>query len=240
MKGTIASHLQEPKPELSPRFQALFPPGAVAAELRGVGRESWLSTDEAEAVKNAVPKRVREFAAGRACARRALRELGIHDSVIRVAPDRQPVWPEGTAGSISHTTGLCAAVVAPRHLLPGLGVDCEVVGKVGRDLWPTICGSEEAAWCSALPVGERHAAVALIFSAKEAFYKCQYPLTAEWLDFHDIRVEPLDWGSEGGQFQVHSLRSLCIAAHGPLPVGRYTFNEGFVTTGVALLARSAP
>ena len=239
VKGTITSHLEDPKPVLSSRVQALFPPGAVAAEFRGTGSESWLHPDEAGAVKNAVPKRVREFAAGRACARRALHELGIDDYVIRVAPDRQPLWPDCVAGSITHTTGLCAAVVAPRQLLPGLGVDCEVVGKVSRDLWPTICGTEEAAWCAALPAAERHAAVALIFSAKEAFYKCQYPLTAEWLDFHDIRVEALDWGGEGGRFAVHCARPLAIEAYAPLPIGRYTFNDGFITAGVALTSRTS-
>jgi 4'-phosphopantetheinyl transferase EntD len=29
----------------------------------------------------------------------------------------------------------------------------------------------------------------VIFSAKEAFYKCQYPVTARWLEFEDAHVE---------------------------------------------------
>ena len=63
---------------------------------------------------NAVPKRIQEFADGRLCARRALEEFGVTNFPIRMARDRQPVWPDSLIGSITHTAGLCAAVVAER------------------------------------------------------------------------------------------------------------------------------
>jgi 4'-phosphopantetheinyl transferase EntD len=233
VKESTESHFVGAEPTLSPLLQKLFPAGTVAAEIRGAGRESWLFPEEAEFVKRAIPKRVREFAAGRACARLALEGLGVRDFILRVGDDRAPIWPDSVIGSISHTTGLCGAVVANQDLVAGLGVDMEVVDKVGRDLWPTICRPEEAAWHGTLPQGEQEGAVALLFSAKEAFYKCQYPLTGEWLDFHDLRIEPLSWSVGEGAFAVHAERSIAAMQHGPFE-GRYRFHDGVVTTGVAL------
>lgn len=237
VKESTESHFVGAEPGLSPVLQTLFPVGTVAAEIRGAGRESWLFPAEAEFVKRAIPKRVREFAAGRACARRALEELGIRDFILRVGDDRQPIWPDSVVGSISHTADLCGAVVANKDLVAGLGIDMEVVDRVGRDLWPTICRPEESAWHGTLPQSEREYAVALLFSAKEAFYKCQYPLTGEWLDFHDLRIEPLPWSAEEGAFAVHAERSIAAMQRGSFK-GRYRFRDGVVTTGVALLRRA--
>ena len=52
---------------LSTRLGSLFPPGAVAADLRGPGDPKLLLAAEAMYLGRAVPKRVQEFAAGRLC-----------------------------------------------------------------------------------------------------------------------------------------------------------------------------
>ena len=76
---------------------------------------------------------------------------------------------------------------------------------------------------------------ALIFAAKEAFYKCQYPLTGEALNFHDARVEVPDFGASEGLFSIHPMRELAIARESALPLqGRYLGHEGFITAGVSL------
>ena len=110
---------------LSATFASLFPSGVVAAELRAPGDASLLLPAEAQDMSNAVPKRMQEFAAGRLCARRALAEFGVADFPVRVARDRQPLWPGFLVGSITHTAGICAAVVAERARLIALGVDTE-------------------------------------------------------------------------------------------------------------------
>jgi 4'-phosphopantetheinyl transferase EntD len=213
----------------------LFPDGVAAAEMREAGDPSLLYPEEAACVQRAVVKRVREFAAGRACARRALAEIGIDDCPILVAHDRQPIWPDSVIGSITHTTGLCAAVVARKGSEIGLGLDCEVVSKVTEDLWPTICRPEETVWIESLPPSQRAAAAALLFSAKEAFYKCQYPVTGQWLDFHDIRVEPAGWDAQGAEFAVYPMRTLEVDRLAVAPMmGRYRFDDGFVMSGIAL------
>jgi 4'-phosphopantetheinyl transferase EntD len=217
---------------LSPDVQALFPAGAIAAQMRTPGNASELFPAEAEHVSRAVPKRVQEYAAGRTCARRALAEFGFHDYVLRTAGDRQPVWPESMVGSISHTTGFCVAVVGARNRFLALGVDSEVVGAASTDIWATVCGPEESLWLDSLPNLQQPAAVTLLFCAKEAFYKCQYPLTGEWLDFHDLRVEPLDWGPARSAFAVHPVRPLAAAPYATAVVGQYLFHDGLVTAGV--------
>ena len=188
-------------------------------------------------MKKAVLKRVQEFAAGRLCARALLAEFGIHDFPIKVADDRQPVWPETLVGSITHTAGLCAAVVAPRSVLRAVGLDSEVAGSVKAELWPSICTADEIDWLRSLPQAQQAMAATLIFSAKEAFYKCQYPLAREWLGFHDARVEVLSWGAPRGTFMIHATRRIALAERAALPLqGRYSFHEQFLTAGIALSA----
>jgi 4'-phosphopantetheinyl transferase EntD len=231
-----ASSQLPPNPaRLSPAIARLFPPGVIAAEMREPGEAALLYPSEAAQVSRAVPKRVREFAAGRACARRALGELGIEGFELRAAPDRQPMWPSSVIGSITHTRGLCAAVVAEKGHLAAIGIDSEGVGNASQDIWDSICGPAETAWRRSLPDSQQAAAVTLLFCAKEAFYKCQFPLTGEWLDFHDLRVEPQAWGAPESRFAVHFMRSLAIEAHRTLPpIGRYRVHAGIVTAGVAL------
>ncbi len=225
---------------LSTRFRDLFTAGVVAAELRAAGDPALLLPAEASHLGHAVPKRIQEFAAGRLCARRAMAELGIRDFALRAADDRQPVWPDGIVGSITHTAGLCVAVAAEKRLVAALGIDSEVVGEVTGDIWPTICGPGEQAWLDLLPAQERAAGITLIFSAKEAFYKCQYPIAGERLNFHDLFIEPVAWGGAGAAFKVHATRRLKFAEHAVLPmVGQYLFHEQFVSAGLALPAAAA-
>jgi 4'-phosphopantetheinyl transferase EntD len=220
---------------LSTLLGTLFPPGAVAADLRGPGSPDLLLPAEAMHMGRAVPKRVQEFAAGRLCARRALAEFGIVDFPIRVADDRQPIWPDSFVGSITHTEGYGAAVVAERRRIRALGLDSEIVGQVKAPLWATICTPSEIAWLRSLPPSEQAAAATLIFSAKEAFYKCQYPLTRERLDFLDAMVETATWPASNGTFSIHSTRRIGFADHTAMPLkGRYLFHGKEVTAGIAV------
>jgi 4'-phosphopantetheinyl transferase EntD len=220
---------------LSTRLGSLFPPGAVAAELREPGDPRLLLPAEAMCLGRAVPKRVQEFAAGRLCARRALAEFGIFDFPIEVADDRQPIWPDCVVGSITHTAGFGAAVVAERQSAAALGLDSEVVGDVHAEVWPSICLPIELSWVESLPASEQAAAVTLIFSAKEAFYKCQYPLVRERLNFDDVSVEAAAWGASNGVFRIHATRNIALGTRTALPMqGRYLYHERLVTTGMAL------
>jgi 4'-phosphopantetheinyl transferase EntD len=235
--GPIFSGNEQRNPALlSPTIASLFPPGVAAAELRTPGDLELLDSSERAAVAGAVETRAREFAAGRLCARRALAELGL-ERPVRAAPDRQPIWPEGVVGSITHTQGYAAAVVAPRPVLAALGLDTERAGRVKPELWPKICVDEEIAWLESLDREEQAVGATLIFAAKEAFYKCQYPSTRQWLNFGDVRVA-VGEGGEVGSLCVVPLRPIAflardgLAAHAAALCGRFRRHQDLISAGL--------
>ena len=227
---------------LSRGFALLFPPGVIAAELREPGRVELLLPEEAAGLGRAVQERRQEFAAGRLCARRALAELKIVDFAVIAQPDRQPRWPATVVGSITHTAGLCAAVAGLRSRFVGLGLDTEIAERVSAELSLRICVEAELAWIDSLPAVQRAGAAALVFAAKEAFYKCQSPVTGQWLGFKDLGIEPADFDAALRQgavdtFRIIPSRPMALTALTSTPLaGRYRFHEEFVSAGVAVEA----
>jgi len=198
----------------SPLLAALFPAEVRTAEQRQPGDPALLYPEEAAYLRQAIAKRVGEFAAGRLCAREALAQLGIAGFPLLVGADRRPQWPENVVGSITHTQGFGAAVAAPRARIRAIGVDAEVVGRVKPALWQKICAPQEIDWLGRLSGPEQERLGALVFSAKEAFYKCQYGLTESWVGF-------------GGQ--RHGVRrALRWARPSPTPPLRHPFLPAFV------------
>lgn len=220
-------------------LSALFAPGAVVMALRGRGDSRWLSAAEDARLARAVPKRREEFAAGRRCAKRALQVLGIDECEIGSGHDRQPLWPPDIVGSITHTEGFCAAVVARQDArLWGLGIDSEVAGRVKPELWRAILMPAEQQWLDTVSAEQRAAAATLIFAAKEAFYKSQYPRTGTFIGFKEATLTVHQWPSQSGAFEV-SLPERAELLTGLEVQGRYLLHEGFVTAA-ATLSRKAP
>lgn len=221
-------------------FERLFPEGAIAVASRGGADEPCdLLPAESEALGPTTKERRREFALGRNCARRALAALGIADFALLRAPDRRPLWPDGIVGSITHTDSFVVAVAARRGAIDGLGIDTEIVGAVRERLWPKIAGAAEREWLAALPHRQRAFATALLFSAKEAFYKCQYPRLSQRFGFHDVAVLPGPWRKDVGEFAIQ-IRSPASSGALPPVIGRYRRHGRYVSTGVAMLAGGAP
>ncbi len=231
---------------LSAAVAELFPPGVAAAELRQPGDSSLLYPEEAAGIERAVPERAREFAAGRLCARRALAEFGIAGFALEMGLDRAPVWPGSMVGSITHTRGFCAAVVAERGRFRSLGLDVEAAGGVKRELWERICLPAELDWLESLPVRARGSAATLVFSAKEAFYKCQYPVTRERLRFADLCVsvpEPEAVGATGGAGSAGAVAAVLATPTRPMAIGdgpgrgfrgSYRVIDGYLAAGFYL------
>lgn len=151
-----------------------------------------LFASEEALVARAVDKRKWEFRAGRHCARLALGELGMSATALLSGPDRAPVWPAGVVGSITHTGAgehaYAAAVVARATEVRALGVDAELAEPLADGLLPRVLLPAEQAFVDTFAERERGLVAMLHFSAKEAFYKCQYPLTQRFLGFQDVEV----------------------------------------------------
>lgn len=215
----------------APGIAALFVEGVLAHQTSDTISADTLLAEERPSLLRAAPKRVHEFAAGRACARAGLAQLGYAEIAILSGADRAPRWPAGATGSITHTDGFCAAVVARTTTVRALGVDVEPAASVRPHLWPRICTPKELQVLSLQDESSALAAATLIFSAKEAFYKCQYTLTQEWLGFADLRII-----FDAGRFTVHPCRSLQIAQLVPGPwEGRYLHAGGRVITGLCIV-----
>jgi enterobactin synthetase component D / holo-[acyl-carrier protein] synthase len=152
--------------ELAPRLVA-WPPGA------------------ADVISSARRMRQVEFATGRSCAREALRRLGMTVGAIPVGTAREPVWPDGVVGSITHCPQYCAAAVAPRPQLDALGIDAERNRPLPDGVAERTCLPSELAGLSAEP-GVSWPAV--LFSARESIFKAWYPIARRWLDYHDVLV----------------------------------------------------
>jgi 4'-phosphopantetheinyl transferase EntD len=221
---------------LSAELAALFPGGVLAACLTGEAPLELLSAQELSCVSHCASERIERFAAGRLCARLTLEALGLAGFPLLTARDRQPVWPAGVTGSITHTAGYAAAVVGRRGALRSLGIDSEVAAQVHRELWPGITAPSELARLRALPEAAACRQAAVLFAAKEAFYKSQFPLTGERLAFADVVIDSVaDSSGSSGSFEVLPQRPLAVgcAVRGVL-AGRYRLHGPFVTAGLGL------
>ncbi|WP_406396245.1 4'-phosphopantetheinyl transferase [Streptomyces sp. NBC_00887] len=161
-----------------------------------------LFPEEWPAVATAVTSRQREYATVRACARDALTKLGQPPVALVPGEDREPRWPAGIVGSMTHCTGYRGAAVAHARDIAALGIDAEPNAPLpdGDSLLNVLARREEADLLAILPACGT-AWDRLLFSAKECVYKTWFPLTRRWLGFEEaiVRISP------AGTFQAHLL-----------------------------------
>ena len=209
----------------------------MVADAIGAPPEGVLFPQEQQLVAQAVDKRVRDFTAGRTCARHALSMLGLSPRALLCGSAREPLWPDGVIGSLTHCEGYWAAAVAPRIRLRGLGIDAEPHERLPGGVAGQVLSSLERRRIGALPEGvcwDR-----LLFSAKESVYKAWYPQTGRWLGFEDAVVEPRPHQADDPTTGGFVARLLVPPAQyaGCLPSvfsGRYAVRRGLVLTVVAV------
>lgn len=186
---------------------------------------------EAACIANAVPQRQTEFHAGRQAVRTAMSKQGVLDQSVLCHADRSPIWPKGLVGSISHNHQACLAVVGRSSNWASVGVDLEDDSELNADIIPEICIRAELAWINKLPHQRRASAAKLIFCAKEATYKAQYPLTGVLFGFEHLHIEI---SQQTAQFQARFLASAGRFEKGATLTGRYAHAAGVIVAGMAL------
>ena len=112
-------------------------------------------------------KRQAEHLAGRIAAVHALREYS-HKAVPGIGERRQPLWPEGLFGSISHSASTALAVVSPHPI--GLDIAAIFTPHTAAELADSIIDRHERQVLQGCPV-PFPLALTLAFSAKESVYK---------------------------------------------------------------------
>ncbi|CRM41081.1 phosphopantetheinyltransferase component of enterobactin synthase multienzyme complex [Pseudomonas sp. 24 E 1] len=187
-------------------------------------------------IQRSVAKRQAEFLAGRLCARAALQQLDHLDCVPAIGEDRAPVWPAHISGSITHSTGHAAAIVAHTAQWRGLGMDLENVLTLERAerLAGEILTADEMRCMAALPREQIALLVTLTFSAKESLFKALYPIVQK--RFYFEHAELLEW-SESGQLRLRLLTDLSSEwCHGKELVGQFAVSDGQLLSLVAIRA----
>lgn len=182
-------------------------------------------------VSRAVPKRQAEFHSGRAAARAAMATLGLPPAPVLAGTDRAPIWPEGLLGSISHTATACVATVGLCTDWAGIGVDIEDDASLPDDLVEEICTCPERDWLSSLPHAEQGVMAKLIFSAKEAAYKAQYPMSGALFGFDRLWVK-ID--RRRARFDAHFVDPPPPFHRMESLAGAYVHAAGILVTGVAV------
>jgi 4'-phosphopantetheinyl transferase EntD len=167
----------------------LTAPGVNAAACFEDVAEPELYPCEEQLIANSVASRKAEFATGRACARAALAKAGHGARAIPAAPSGAPIWPAGLVGSITHCDGFRGAAVGPSRALAGLGIDAEPNRPLPEGLIADIASPAERRSLPGPSAARRGIAWdRLLFSAKEAVYKCLPAGSRRWT-FADAEVD---------------------------------------------------
>jgi 4'-phosphopantetheinyl transferase EntD len=210
-------------------LERLFSSAVAVTDIFGDVPEAHMYSSEAALVSKAVAARRLEFGTVRHCARQALMERGFPAAAILPGPEREPVWPPGAVGSLTHCPGYRAAAVARQADVRSLGIDAEPHAPLPSGVLESIALGEELLRIQHLDRDHRGIHWdRIMFSAKETVYKVWYPLSQERLTFDDasIVVRP------DGTFSAELInRSTTRVLHGKWLVDRH-----FICTAIELPA----
>jgi len=158
-------------------------------------------------IQRSVAKRQAEFLAGRVCARAALQQLEGRGVVPAIGEDRAPIWPAHICGSITHSTGRAAAIVANKQHWRGLGMDLEnlLSSERAERLAGEILTPAEMQRMAAGSREQLALCVTLTFSVKESLFKALYPIVQQ--RFYFEHAEVLEW-TEAGEVRLRLLTDL--------------------------------
>ena len=217
----------------------LLPPQVAVVDARGPLPGEALLPEEEALVARAVAKRRAEFTTVRTCARRALAQLGLPAVPVLSGQRREPLWPAGVVGSLTHCAGYRAAAVAWATDLATVGIDAEPHDELPEGVLVRVSLPEERVHLRQLPRGVHWDRV--LFSAKESVYKAWYPLAQCWLGFEDARLHFRPGPDPArGTFTAELLVPGLPPIHGRqvsvLP-GRYAVGGGLLVTAIALAAK---
>ena len=170
-------------------FRAILPVAIAVEETDEDVSESELFIEEKAQAVDAVRSRRREFATVRFCARQALGQLGYPPVPILSGRRREPIWPDGIVGSMTHCDGYRAAAVASKADMAAVGIDAEINEPLPVEVAELIMSENEAQAIRYLVSSEPYVAWdRLLFSIKESIFKTWFPLTESWLDFTQCEV----------------------------------------------------
>lgn len=211
----------------------MFPESAKFAFLRtensaDLSNFHQLHPLEQALVAHSVDIRKAEFGDARWCAHQALRALGRDSGQPILRGERgMPLWPASVSGSMTHTDGLRAAVVAPRLLVRSMGLDAEPAEPLPVDVVGSVARDGEMPQLDRLRDNGLDCADRLLFCAKEATYKAWFPLTHRFLGFDQAEIDLRDDGT---------FVSYLLVRPTPVPFisGKWVVRDGYIFAATAI------
>ena len=218
---------------------SIFPSGVIWKVAEDWMWDTPLCPEEEALIVKAVDKRKREFRAGRNCAHDLMNSAGIQCDALLKGKQREPNWPAGWVGSISHTQGLCVVAIANQNRFRSIGLDVEQATPLGDDVRNMICSAPEQDRLSrlAFTAGQEIASKPMdkvIFSAKESIHKTYFPLNYHTLDFLDAQVD-IDVGSCSFEATILNPEPSSNVVIRTLR-GKYCIDQSYVATFISLEA----
>jgi len=167
-------------------------------------------------------------------------ELGQNHSFHKIASGLIN-WPQGIVASLSHKDGQIAIAHGLQRNFSGIGVDLELVRKVGLHLMEKVCTENEIAQFFPEGIDADPRKLATIFSLKEAIYKAIYPLGRIQFWFHDAEV--CAWDETSGSATLKLLMDTSHQTPRGSTINAKVFHhslegEAFVLTVAALPSKS--
>ena len=149
-----------------------------------------------ETIERSVPRRRAEFVFGRLAARHALAHVSplLASAAVGIGPNREPLWPAGAIGSVTHITGLAGAAAVPACSWRFIGIDLERPARADSQHALRILALDDAelSLLRAVPPVPSETVldtrVTQVFSAKESLYKAAFPMARRFFDFSAARL----------------------------------------------------
>lgn len=162
-------------------------------------------------IAHSTRKRQAEFFFGRLAARQALSAItaDLAAANIGVGVSREPLWPDGIIGSITHDRRFAAAAVEMHGRHRGIGIDIErvVCSKTSNAMCDIVIDSQELRVMSAQAESwPTTTLLTLAFSAKESFFKGTYRAVGQFVDFNAARVVAMY--PERGRLRMRLMQTL--------------------------------
>lgn len=208
--------------------------GNVSACLNKIAdHTASLLAEEKHVVETVVQKRREEFSTGRLCAHTAMLSINPHEKPHPLLPGkkREPLWPDGLIGSISHSANSCLAVVSVDRSIKSLGVDIEKREGIKPGVRDLICQTEELAMLGEYE--QNPEAWKLIFSAKESVYKALFPILQRWIGFSDATLQ-FDFEKQSFTASMNETLELPAAIGSSRLTGRFSVSANYILTTVEI------
>lgn len=215
----------------------------IALEVSEVFRDELVEQGiKLNVADGAVLKRQCEYLAGRFCANEGLKQLeyklaiDIANKEVGTGKNREPLWPQGVLGAISHSSRFAMAMVTQDkggYLGIGIDIEEEMAEDLARDVSGQIMSEEEKRLNKEPDSFDNKNFVTLVFSAKESIFKALYPSVGEFFGFEACELIGLDPIKQNLCFRLTQDLSSDWQAGGVLNVSYLSMDKALETTLVS-------